>query len=69
MWDEWKHVFVSVADRHAPPINKKVRSEYAPYITNEIKNLMHRRDFLKGRKNGSKSIDVSFTKARNELKK
>ena len=46
MWDEWKHIFVRVVDRHAPPITKEVRSQYAPWITNEIKNLMHRRDFL-----------------------
>ncbi len=24
MWDEWKHIFLTVADRHAPPITKKV---------------------------------------------
>jgi hypothetical protein len=49
MWDEWRHIFltVPVADRHAPPITRKVRSEYAPWIASEIKNLMHRRDFLK----------------------
>ena len=49
MWDEWKHIFLTVADRHAPPITKKVRSEYAPWITSKIKNMMHRRDFLKER--------------------
>ena len=47
MWDEWKHIFLVVADRHAPPITKKVKSECAPWITSEIKNMMHRRDFLK----------------------
>ena len=39
MWDEW--IFLTVADRHAPPITKEVRSEYAPWITSEIKNMMH----------------------------
>ncbi len=71
MWDEWKHIFLTVADRHAPPITKKVRSEYAPWITSEIKNMMHRRDFLKRKavKTGSKQFHDAFTKARNELNK
>ncbi|XP_028416157.1 uncharacterized protein LOC114539748 [Dendronephthya gigantea] len=69
MWDEWKDIYVTVADRHAPPITRKVRSEHAPWITREIKNLMHRRDFLKRKsvKTGSKQIHDAFRKARNEL--
>ena len=47
MWNEWKHMFLTVADKHAPPITRRVRSEYAPWITKEIKNMIHRRDFLK----------------------
>ena len=44
MWDEWRHIFLTVADRHAPPItNRKVRSEYAPWITSEIKNLIEKK--------------------------
>jgi DNA-binding LytR/AlgR family response regulator len=61
-----------VADRHAPPITRKVRSEYAPWITSEIKNLMHRRDFLKRKavKTGSKQFHTdAFAKERNELNK
>ncbi len=71
MWNEWKHIFLTVADRHAPPITKKVRSEYAPWITSEIKNMMHRRDFLKRKavKTGSKQFHDAFTKVRNELNK
>ena len=71
MWDEWKHIFLTVADRHAAPITKKVRSEYAPWITSEIKNMMHRRDFLKRKavKTGSKQFHDAFTKVRNELNK
>ncbi len=66
MWDEWKHIFLTVADRHAPPFTKKVRSEYAPWITSEIKN--NRRDFLKRKavKTGSKQFHDAFTTARNE---
>ncbi len=48
---------------------KKVRSEYAPWITSEIKN--NRRDFLKRKavKTGSKQFHDAFTTARNELNK
>ena len=50
---------------------KKYRSEYAPWITSEIKNMMHRRDFLKRKavKTESKQFHDAFTKARNELNK
>ena len=33
MWNEWKRIFLTVADKHAPPITRRVRSEYAPWIT------------------------------------
>jgi hypothetical protein len=71
MWDEWRHIFLTVADRHAPPITRKLRSVYAPWITSEIKNLMHRRDFLKRKavKTGSKQFHDAFAKERNELNK
>ena len=49
MWNEWKCIFLTVADKHAPPITRRVRSEYAPWITKEIKNMIHHRDFLKKR--------------------
>ena len=69
MWDEWRHIFLTVADRHAPPITRKVRSEYAPWITSETKNLMHRRDFLKRKavKTGSKQFHDAFPKKKMSL--
>ena len=64
-------IFLMVADRHAPPITRKVRSEYAPWITSENKNLMPCRDFLKRKavKTGSKQFHNAFAKERNELNK
>ena len=47
MWENWKTIFLSVADFQAPEGTKKVRSEYAPWITENIKQTMRRRDFLK----------------------
>ena len=37
LWEEWKNIFVFIADMHAPQVTKKVRSEYAPWITDTIK--------------------------------
>jgi hypothetical protein len=50
---------------------KKVRSEYAPWITSEIKNMMDCRDFLKRKavKTGSKQFHDAFTETQNELNK
>ena len=49
LWEEWKSKFLAVADLHAPPITRKVRSEYAPWITENIKKSMKNRDYLKKR--------------------
>ena len=71
MWNKWKRIFLTVADKHAPPITRRVRSEYALWITNEIKNMIHRRDFLKRKavKTGSQQFHDPFTKVRNKLNK
>ena len=71
LWNEWKRIFLTVADKHAPPITRRVRSEYAPWITKEIKNMIHHRDFLKRKaaKTGSQQLHDAFTKVRNKLNK
>ena len=58
MWENWKTIFLSVADFHAPERTKKVRSEHAPWITENIKQTMRRRDFLKKKavRTGSKQF-------------
>ena len=47
MWDIWKKIFLDVLDKHAPLQHKKIRSKKAPWITNDIKNLMNTRDRFK----------------------
>ena len=71
MWNEWKRIFLTVTDKHAPSITRRVRSEYAPWITDEIKNMIHRRDFLKRKavKTGSQQFHDAFTKVGNKLNK
>jgi hypothetical protein len=44
MWESWKNIFNMV---HAPTRIRKVRSEYAPWLTSNIKKSMYHRDYLK----------------------
>jgi hypothetical protein len=37
VWNDWKTKFLLIADLHAPRITRKVRSEYALWITDTIK--------------------------------
>ena len=46
-WHYWKGIFLQIADKHAPLRLRKVKSEYTPWLTNEIKNTSYHRDFLK----------------------
>ena len=47
MWEIWKKIFLDVLDKHAPLQHKKIRSKKAPWITNDIRNLMNTRDKFK----------------------
>ena len=46
-WHTWKMALLGVADRHAPLKTRKGKSEYNPWMTNEIKALSYHRDFMK----------------------
>ena len=61
--------FLSSADFHAPQITKKVISEYAPWITDNIRQVMHQTDFLKKKavKTGSKQFHDAYKRTRNDL--
>ena len=71
MWEDWKAKFLAVADIHAPYVTRKVRNEYVPWITVEIKRSIHHRDFLKKNavKTKSKYIHEAYKKTRNEVNK
>ena len=47
MWQEWKHAFLAIANKHAPLRMKRVRARSSRWITSRIKDLMHKRDILK----------------------
>jgi hypothetical protein len=35
-WHVWKETFLEIADLHSPVIRRKVKSEYNPWMTNDI---------------------------------
>ena len=47
MWLEWKGLFSTTIDKHATPRTARVRARGSPWITSELKNIMHNRDILK----------------------
>ena len=47
MWEIWIKIVLDVLGKHAPLQHKKIRSKKAPWITNDIKNLMNTRDRFK----------------------
>ena len=41
LWESWKFIFNIVLEKHAPTRSQKVRSEYAPWLTESLKKSMH----------------------------
>ena len=56
---------------HAPLRLRKVKSEYTPWLTNEIKNISYHRDFLKKKavSLNSPAYHEAYKKCRNEVAK
>ena len=54
---------------HALQMTRKVRSQYAPRITENIKRYIYHRDFLKKKavKTGSSNLHDAYKRARNDL--
>ena len=46
-WEIWPCLFLEICDFHAPTRKRKVRHNYAPWLTPEIKRLMFEGDKLK----------------------
>lgn len=49
-WHSWKEIFAQIADCHAPVQSRKVKNEYRPWLTSEIKTMNFRKDYLKKKK-------------------
>ena len=60
LWNDFKIKFLSVADKHAPIRQRRVKSEYKPWLTNQIKQMSYHRDYLKRQsiKLGSPTYDM-----------
>ena len=43
-WQSFKDLFLTAADEHAPVVARRVRGRSVPWLTPEIKDLMHQRD-------------------------
>ena len=69
LWHDWKTKFLLVSDMHAPQVSRKVKSEYAPWITETIKRNIYHRDFLKKKavKTGSSNLHDAYKRARNDV--
>ena len=47
LWHDFKSAFVSVADRHAPIIQRRVRGiDNCPWVNKEMKSVMRQRDYF-----------------------
>ena len=47
LWENFKTTFNYVSDVHVPIKSRRVRNKIAPWLTNEIKKNINKRDFLK----------------------
>ena len=45
-WEIWSRLFLEICDFHAPKRKRKIRNNYAPWLTPELKRLMFERDKL-----------------------
>ena len=46
-WDNFKTAFLQISNKHAQFQVRRLKDRSSPWITQEIKNLMYRRDYLK----------------------
>ena len=47
MWDVWKQLFTSVANKHAPLKTKRVRHKVSPWLTPDLKGMIIKRNHYK----------------------
>ena len=68
MWHEWKQMFVSCMDKHAPRKLKRISKKRAPWITKGLLNKIHRRDLIKKKAISSNDHEMweQFKCARNQ---
>ena len=45
-WETWKEIFLEIANKHTPLRQKRAKSEYFRWMTNEIKKQSYHRDYI-----------------------
>lgn len=65
----WERLFLEIANKHAPIKSKRVRHTNSPWLTSDLKQLIHHRNYLK--KQATKTSDpqawVDFKQLRNTV--
>ena len=71
MWFDWKTKFLTIAEKHVPMRQHRVKSDYKPWLTDQIKILCYQRDFLKKQavKFKSAAYDGAYKRYRNYVNK
>ena len=70
-WNEWKTIFLDVANTHAPIKTRRVKSAHSPWLTDQIKSLSYQRDDLKKKaiRLNSEYYHKAYKKCRNQVTK
>ena len=65
----WEKIFTDILDIHAPLRKQRVKNKASPWLTSEIKKLMHKRDYLKKKSisNKSKATFEAYKRVRNKI--
>ena len=68
-WNNFKNIFLTFCDRHAPIIIKKIRGCHNPWLTTNISKLINKRDYcLKKAKSSGHDVDWSrYRSYRNQV--
>lgn len=75
MWQIWKSSLMEVIDKHAPKRTKRVGKKKSPWVTDELRRLFFKRDYLKKQaiSSGDPGMWHQYRQARNlannEMKK
>ena len=70
-WGFLKANFTAIFNKHTTIIMKKFKSSPAPWLTNDVKALMNKRDMLlrKSRRTNNEVDTMAYRKKRNEVNK
>ena len=69
MWLSWKSLYIDILNKHAPVTNVRLKGSTLPYMTKDLKNMIHQRDYLKAKavKTRSKYLFQAFCQIRSRV--